>query len=100
MSEEKKKIDFDVQDGKLKFKIDPNADGEPLAEGEIVLSEALGEAFKKGEKIEGAKSVDLDFSLSKLVIKVDTDKDGEKLLEIKVDLSEALDEAFNNDESE
>lgn len=100
MSEEdKKKLDFSVEEGKLKFSLDPNADGENLLDGELVLSEALGEAFKKGEKVEGAKVVDFDFSLSKLKIVLDTDKDGEKLLELNIDLSEALDEAFSKDES-
>jgi len=92
------KFKFEVEEGKLKFAVDPNEDGEAVVSGELFLSEALEEAFKKGEKIEGAKVVDFEFSLSKLIVRLDTDKDGEKLLELEVDLGEAIDEAFSKDE--
>jgi hypothetical protein len=99
MSEEKK-FKFDIEDGKLKFSVDPNQDGEAVVSGELFLSEGLEEAFKKGEKVEGAKVVDFEFSLSKLIVKLDTDKDGEKLLELEIDLGEAIDEAFSKEKED
>lgn len=81
-----------VEDGKLKFALDTNEDGQPVINGHVNLSEALQEAFKKGGKIEGAKVVDVEFNLTKLVITIDTDKDGEELATIEIDLAEGVDE--------
>ena len=98
--EEKKKIDVKFVDGKVVFSIDPNKDGEPLAEGSLILDEAVGEAFRKGTKVDEAKTVDVEFSLSSLVVRVDTDRDGETLLELKINLGEALDEFIDRDDEE
>ena len=92
MSEENKKFNFEVKDGKLSFGVDPNADGENVVSGNLHLSEAIQEAVDRGEAVEGVKVVDFSFNGSKLVLKVDSDKDGEVLLDLEIDLGEAFDE--------
>lgn len=92
MAEENKKFDVSFENNELNLGIDLNKDGEKLMKVKLNLGEAIQEAFKKGEAIEGAKVVAFEFKLTKLVVKIDTDRDGESLLEIEIDLAEALDE--------
>jgi len=92
MESENKKFEVKFEDNKLHLAVDMNQDGDKLMVAKLNLSEAIQEAFKKGEKIEGAKVVGFQFNLTKLVVKIDTDQDGEPLLELEIDLAEALDE--------
>ena len=90
-----KKFEFGFKDGAIEFGADPNQDGQKFLVGKIYLSEAFQEAFKKGEKVEGAKLVDFQFDKNKLVIKVDTDKDGEPIADLLFDLAESVDEVIS-----
>ncbi len=87
-----RKISTEFKDGTLIAGLDLNQDGEKSFDMKIHLNEALEEAIKRGEPIEGAKVVDFKFELTKMILVLDTDKDGEKLLELKIDLAEAFDE--------
>ena len=87
------KIDFKIEDNKLKVMGDSNEDGPASLTLELNLTEAVQEAFSKGDAIEGAKVVDVKFTGTQLVVMVDSDKDGEKLLDLTLDLAEALDES-------
>lgn len=86
------KFDVSVEGDVLVLGLDSNEDGEKVLEAKLHLNEALQEAFKKGDAVEGVKVVDFKFSLTKLTVSIDTDKDGEKLLELTIDLAEAIDE--------
>lgn len=86
------KPSIEVKDGSLHVGIDTNADGQNVADLKLNISEAVGEAFAKGQEIEGAKVVSFKFDGPKLVLKIDSDKDGQALLEVVVDLGEAYDE--------
>ena len=92
---ENKILNYKFEDGKFSFSVDSNKDGEPSLKGSILLDEAIQEAFKKGEALEGVKAVKFDVSLGGLKCEVDSDKDGEKSLEIEVNFGEAIDEAFS-----
>jgi len=89
---ENKKFDFEIKEGSLHASVDMNQDGEKLMKIKLNLTEAIQEAFAKGEAIKDVKVVDFKFELTKLKLKLDTDKDGEELMEIEIDLAEAFDE--------
>lgn len=87
------KASVNFENGKLVFGVDTNEDGENVLTGSLNLSEALQEAFSRGEAVEGVKVVEVKFELTKLKVILDTDKDGENLLELVIDLAEGIDEA-------
>ena len=80
MSESK----FEVKDGKVVAQYDKDQDGKPSASLELSLSEAISEAFQRGEAVKGVKSADIKFEGTDLVVSIDSDKDGEKLLVLKL----------------
>ena len=84
------KVTFD--EGKLKFGVDTNRDGENSIEGNVNLNEAVQEAFKRGEAVEGVGVVQYKISPAGIEFKFDTDKDGEALGELKASFMEAADE--------
>lgn len=86
------KASLEFKDSKLMFGVDTDKDGQKSVEGKLCLNEALGEAFFKGKKVEGAKVVDFRFEMTQMILVVDTDKDGESLLELKINLGESVDE--------
>lgn len=86
------KFEAKVEEGKLVASLDMNEDGEKLLQVKLSMGEAIEEAFKKGQKLEGVKLVSFGFEGKALVMKVDSDQDGQEVLELKVDLGEALDE--------
>lgn len=86
------KVKSEFVDGKFNLGVDLNEDGENSLNMKLNLNEAMQEAIKRGEAIEGAKLVDFKFELTKMVLILDTDKDGEPLLELVVDLPEVFDE--------
>jgi uncharacterized protein (DUF169 family) len=87
-----KLIDWDVSTEKLSAQLDVNTDGEPSVSFEMFFAEALAEALKKGDAVEGVKVADFRFEGSKLKLTLDTDKDGEALLKLVIDLPEVFDE--------
>lgn len=89
------KVDVSVEDNALKVSVDTNEDGEAVATAKIHLTEAIQEAFKKGETvvIEGTKKVAFSFGLTGLKVKIDSDQDGEPVAELDINLPEALDES-------
>ena len=92
MSEEAKVLNYKFEDGKFTFSVDTDKDGEPSLKGSIMIDEAIQEAFKKGEAVEGNKPISFDASFGGLKIVADTDKDGEPSLEIEVFFGEAISE--------
>jgi len=90
---EYKKFDVGFEDNKLNLSLDTNQDGEKLMTLKINLPEAVQEAFKKGEEIEGQKVVNFKMSSKGLELSMDSDKDGEPSIELQVNLMEAVDEA-------
>lgn len=89
---ENKKFDVGFEDNDLKLSLDTNQDGEKLMTLKINLPEAVQEAFKKGEAIEGQKVVNFKMSTAGLELTMDSDKDGEPSVELSVNLMEAVDE--------
>lgn len=86
------KLNYEVKEGVLHMGADSNEDGENSISLKLHLNEAIQEAFKKGEAVEGVKVVGFKFELTKLKLQLDTDKDGENLLELEIDLAESFDE--------
>lgn len=86
------KLDFEIKEGNLVLGVDSNEDGEKAVKLNLVLSEAIEEAFSRGQSVEGVKLVDFKFELTKLKLKIDTDQDGESVLDLEIDLGEAFDE--------
>ena len=86
------KVDHSFKEGKYELAVDLNEDGEKSLDVKVSLNEALEEAFKRGDEVEGAKVVSVKFELTKLKVVLDTDKDGENVLELSIDLAEAFDE--------
>lgn len=89
---EKNAFEFGIENGELVLSLDTNKDGEPVVTLKLNLSEAVSEAFARGNSVEGVKLVSLGFEGAKLKLALDTDKDGERLVELVVDLSELADE--------
>lgn len=100
MTEEVKKVEVKVEEGKLIIGVDTNQDGQKLVNAELNLGEGLQEIIaklKKGEDSEikvDAKAVKFSFTGSKLILEIDTDKDGEILGKVEIDIAEGLDEAM------
>lgn len=86
------KVNYKVEANKLVIGLDANEDGQNSLNLSIDLNEAVQEAFKKGEKVEGVKSASVKFEGTVLMIVVDSDKDGEPLLDLKIDLFEGIEE--------
>jgi hypothetical protein len=87
------KINYKIEDNKLHLGADTNQDGENAVDVKVHLTEALGEAFNKGEAVDGVQTATVKFMGTKLQVIVDTDQDGEALLDINLDIGEILDEA-------
>lgn len=85
-------VNLKVENGSLVLGVDPNQDGQDVVKLKLKMSEALGEAFSRGQKLDGVKLVDLKFEGTTLKLKLDTDQDGEELLSLDVDLAEVVDE--------
>ena len=95
---ENKKLEFKVEGGKISFAADLDQDGKKSIDGFVSLTEAMQEAFKRGESVEleGAKVASFKIELTpqpRVVIEIDTDKDGEKVMKLYVNFAESLDEA-------
>jgi hypothetical protein len=88
-----KDVNFGFEGSTAKISLDSDNDGVKSLELKLHLTEAVGEAIKKGGSIEDAKVVDLKFEGAKLIVVLDTDRDGEPLLELVADLPEGFDEA-------
>lgn len=87
------KVNYEIKDGHLILGGDTNEDGQNSVGLKLSLNEAVEEAFKKGEAVEGVKVAQVKFLGTQLQVLVDTDKDGEQLLELTLDIGEILDEA-------
>lgn len=86
------KVNYKIDGSDLKIGLDVNEDGQNSLLLKININEAISEAFKKGDQVEGVKSATVKFEGSKLVLVVDSDKDGEELLSLEADLFEAIEE--------
>ena len=86
------KLNFDIKDKALHLGVDYNEDGESSIKMKLNMIEAVGEAFSRGEAVEGVKLVDFKFELTKMILKLDSDRDGESVLELVIDLGEIADE--------
>lgn len=86
-------VDYKVQDGAIAVTYDKDEDGIPSAEAKLHLSEAIAEALKRGEAVEGVGKFKFAMNGTRLVVELDTDQDGEKSFEIALDLAEAANEA-------
>lgn len=93
--EEAKKVDYAFAGDELQVGVDSNQDGQKAIMLKLKLSEAVGEAFAKGEAVEGVEVVGFKFEGSKLMIEIDSDKDGEKVLVLEADLAEVADEVIS-----
>lgn len=86
------KFQQEIKDGKVKLGYDGNEDGQASVSVEINLTEAVQEALRQGEEVEGAKVAEFRLEGADLVIKLDTDKDGEQVLDLRISLMEGVDE--------
>lgn len=86
------KFKYEVIDNKLVVGLDSNEDGQASLELKLSLAEAIQEAFKKSEGVQGVKSATVKFEGAKLILVVDSDKDGEPLLHLTLDLFEGIEE--------
>lgn len=88
------KFDVKVEENKLKLGLDSDEDGINSVSLNIVLDEAVQEAFKKGVAIEGETVVKFSIQpTGELSLKLDTDKDGEPSVELSVNIMEGINEA-------
>jgi len=88
------KFNFEIQEGKVVIGLDTNEDQENVLDLSLNMSEAIQEAFQRGESLEDAKVISFGFEGKKLNIKLDSDRDGEILLDLAIDLGELFDELF------
>lgn len=86
------KLNYEFKDNKFCFGVDGDEDGNKVLVMKLNLGEALQEAVKRGDKVEGARLVDFKFEGPVMKLTLDTDKDGENLMELEVDMMEAFDE--------
>ena len=86
-------VKYEVKGSEFHLAVDSNDDGEPVLQMKLKMNEALKEAMKRGDAVEGAKVVGVEFSATKLMIKIDSDKDGESMIDLEIDLMEGFDEA-------
>lgn len=88
------KYDVKIEDNKLKLGLDTDEDGVKSLMADVMLDEAIQEALKKGEAVEGEQMVKFSISqLGEFKLLIDTDKDGEISGEITLNIMEALNEA-------
>lgn len=86
-------ISYEVKDGGLEIGLDKDLDGIKSLKAVIHMSEAIKEAFKKGQMVEGMAKVKYGFEGTNFKISVDTDQDGKDSVSLEANMIEGLNEA-------
>lgn len=86
------KVETKIEDGKVVVAVDSNEDGQASLKLNVKLDEAIKEAIKRGDKVEGEAVVKFKMTATGLSLDLDTDRDGVPSLSLEADLGEIFDE--------